>query len=133
MKVFVYGTLKPGGKYYHLYCAGKTIKEEKCWTYGNIYSLSLGYPAMTKGNGKVHGYLLTFPDAKALVNLDKLEGYQENRQRELNDYQREKITIYDYDNNPIKDVWTYFMDKDKIDYFQGVLVASGNWKDENLR
>lgn len=88
---------------------------------------------MTKGNGKVHGYLLTFPDAKALVNLDKLEGYQENRQRELNDYQREKITIYDYDNNPIKDVWTYFMDKDKIDYFQGVLVASGNWKDENLR
>ncbi len=123
MKVFVYGTLKPHKKNYHLYCAGKTIKEEKCWTYGTIYHLSLGYPAMIKSDSKVHGYLLTFPDDKELANLDKLEGYQEGRNPQLNDYQREKITVYDDKNNPIEEkVWAYFMDKEKIDYFQGKLI-----------
>ncbi|AFZ47817.1 AIG2 family protein [Cyanobacterium stanieri PCC 7202] len=127
MKVFVYGTLKPQEINYYLYCAGKTIKEQQCWTYGDIYSLSLGYPAMIKSKNKAQGYLLTFADSSPLAKLDQLEGYQENRESHLNEYQREKVTVYDHHNSPIDKAWTYFMTKQKIDYYQGILIPSGEW------
>ncbi|MGY6530700.1 MAG: gamma-glutamylcyclotransferase family protein [Cyanobacterium sp.] len=128
MKIFVYGTLKPKGVNYYLHCAGKTIDEQKCWTYGDIYSLSLGYPAMIKSDNKVQGYLLTFADSSVLEGIDKLEGYQENREPHFNDYQREKITVYDENDYPIDEAWTYFMTKEKIEFFRGVLIPSGEWK-----
>lgn len=127
MKVFVYGTLKPQEINYRLYCAGKTIQEQKCWTYGEIYSLSLGYPGMIKSKNRVQGYLLTFADSSPLKKLDQLEGYQENREPHLNEYQREKVMVYDYHNSPIDEAWTYFMTKQKIDYYQGILISSGEW------
>ncbi|MBE9223050.1 gamma-glutamylcyclotransferase [Cyanobacterium stanieri LEGE 03274] len=128
MKIFVYGTLKPQEVNYYLYCAQKTIYEQKCWTYGDIYSLSLGYPAMLKSQNKVQGYLLTFPDSSALEKIDQLEGYQENREPHLNDYQREKVMVYDYDNRAIDEAWTYFMTQEKINFYQGILISSGEWK-----
>ncbi|AUC61639.1 hypothetical protein AA637_11010 [Cyanobacterium sp. HL-69] len=128
MNVFVYGTLKPQEVNYYLYCALKTIKEQKCWTHGDIYSLSLGYPAMIKSENKVKGYLLTFPDSSPLEKIDQLEGYQENREPHWNDYQREKVTVYDHNNNPIDQAWTYFMSQDKINFYKGILILSGEWK-----
>lgn len=128
MKVFVYGTLKPQQINYYRYCAHKTILEQKCWTYGDIYSLSLGYPAMVKSNNKVQGYLLTFKDSSTLTKLDQLEGFQENREAHLNEYQREKVTVYDQNNSALDQAWAYFMSKQKIDYYQGVLIPSGEWQ-----
>jgi len=87
IKVFVYGTLKPRGKYYQIYCQGKTFKEIKCWAKGRLFNLPLGYPAMSKGDHKVFGYLLYFTFLKDLKNLDKLEGYSGISNAPLNEYE----------------------------------------------
>ena len=75
MKVFVYGTLKPGEANYQNYCADKVIKAIAGYTEGRLYSLPMGYPAMTKGKSKTIGVLLTFTNADILTSLDILEGY----------------------------------------------------------
>lgn len=126
-KVFVYGTLKPGGKYYKIFCEGKTIEERKCWTKGCLFALTFGYPAMIKGDNQVFGYLLSFTSFKDLENLDKLEGYSGIPNSPLNEYEREKIMVYDESNAPLEEAWTYFMTQEKVDSFQGVFLPSGWW------
>jgi gamma-glutamylcyclotransferase (GGCT)/AIG2-like uncharacterized protein YtfP len=46
ISVFVYGTLKPNEANYQKYCAGKVIREIKAFTWGQLFHLSLGYPAI---------------------------------------------------------------------------------------
>ncbi|MTF39404.1 gamma-glutamylcyclotransferase family protein [Cyanobacterium aponinum] len=128
LKVFVYGTLKPSGKYYKIYCQGKTINEVKCWTKGKLYDLPLGYPAMTEGEEKVYGYLLSFASFKHLSNLDKLEGYTGIDNSPLNEYERRKITVYNDDNQPIDEAWCYFMNDSAIASLNGVFLPSGWWE-----
>lgn len=131
IKVFVYGTLKPSGKYYKIYCQGKTIEETKCWAKGKLFDLPLGYPGMAEGDEKVYGYLLSFPSHKELNNLDKLEGYTGIDNSPLNEYERRKIVVYNDDNKPIDDVWCYFMKEDKIKELNGVFLPSGWWDEQN--
>ncbi|WP_373480740.1 gamma-glutamylcyclotransferase [Geminocystis sp.] len=128
IKVFVYGTLKPRGKYYQIYCQGKTFKEIKCWAKGRLFNLPLGYPAMSKGDHKVFGYLLYFTSLKDLKNLDKLEGYSGISNAPLNEYGREKIIVYDEFNYPLDEGWTYFMTEEKIKALNGVFLPSGIWE-----
>ncbi len=127
LKVFVYGTLKPNGKYYPSYCQGKTIKEEKCWTNGKLYALSLGYPAMIEGNEQVYGFLLTFASVKELNNLDKLEGYSESRNTSKNEYERKRVLVYDQFNEPLAMAWAYLMTLEKVNNLQGIYLPSGCW------
>ncbi|VEP18881.1 conserved hypothetical protein [Hyella patelloides LEGE 07179] len=93
IQVFVYGTLKPGESNYETYCQGKTIAEIPAYTRGQLYQLFPGYPAITKGNNKVEGYLLSFSSSKILFSLDCLEGYSETRAFDFNDYYRQQVTI----------------------------------------
>jgi gamma-glutamylcyclotransferase (GGCT)/AIG2-like uncharacterized protein YtfP len=127
LKVFVYGTLKPKGKYYSLYCQGKTISEIYGWTKGKLFSLPLGYPAMIPGNDRVYGYLLSFASETELINLDRLEGYTGERNSPSNEYDRFKITVYSPDNLLLDQAWAYFMTPKKVQELNGIYIASGWW------
>lgn len=131
IKVFVYGTLKPGGKYYKIFCEGKTIEEQECWAKGRLFALPIGYPAMIAGNDQVYGYLLSFASFKDLENLDKLEGYSGIPNSPLNEYDRAKIVVYDKANQVIDEVWSYFMTEEKVKILNGVYLPCGVWNDSN--
>ena len=127
MKVFVYGTLKPKEANYQSYCAGKVIKAIAGYTKGKLYSLPMGYPAMSEGNSKTIGVLLTFANADILTSLDILEGYQEHRASELNEYYRQLVPIYSLEDQLLSTAWSYFMQESRIERYGGVLVDSGVW------
>ena len=127
INVFVYGTLKPGERNYPHYCADKTIQETKAYTWGQLYHLSLGYPAMTEGDNKIEGYLLTFADTNILTSLDELEDYQPNRSPDLNEYYRQQVSVYNLADNFLGLAWSYFMSLEKIRQLKGIPVNSGAW------
>lgn len=128
LKVFVYGTLKPGECNYPHYCAGKVVEEKKAIAYGKIFHLpNFGYPAMTLGEGKVEGYLLTFANPDAIYHLDSLENYDEGRSREKNLYDRQRIEVYDLEGRSLGFAWAYFMTSEQVTGFGGVCLPSGCW------
>lgn len=127
IKVFVYGTLKPGEANYNSYCEGKVIAATKAYTFGQLYALPMGYPGMTEGNGKVEGFLLTFDNPKILASLDRLEDYEETRSPQINEYYRQQVAIYDLSGGFLDYAWAYFMTKAKVIHFQGILLSSGWW------
>ena len=128
IKVFVYGTLKPGEANYRHYCQGKIKTPISAYTFGSLYSLPLGYPAMTKGKNRVWGFLLEFDDFEILKSLDRLEDYQEQRACDLNLYYRSLTLVYSVDNLPIALAWTYYMKLERVIQYGGTKVTSGNWK-----
>jgi gamma-glutamylcyclotransferase (GGCT)/AIG2-like uncharacterized protein YtfP len=128
MKVFVYGTLKPGEQNYPTYCEGKAIAVQPAYTYGKLYHLCLGYPAMTIGTEKVTGYLLTFADESNLIELDELEDFDPQGLPENNEYQREIVPIYDLEDRSLGKAWGYLMNLKKIEAFGGIFLPSGWWK-----
>uniref|UniRef100_A0ACD5GUF5 Gamma-glutamylcyclotransferase family protein n=1 Tax=Desertifilum tharense IPPAS B-1220 TaxID=1781255 RepID=A0ACD5GUF5_9CYAN len=75
IRVFVYGTLKPGEYNYQRYCQGKTIAEQSAIALGELFTLPVGYPALIPGEQPVRGFVLTFNDPQILADLDRLEGY----------------------------------------------------------
>jgi gamma-glutamylcyclotransferase (GGCT)/AIG2-like uncharacterized protein YtfP len=78
MKLFVYGTLKPGESNHDRYCQSVT-HIEMAIVYGALYALPMGYPALTIGESFVQGSLLTFASSQILTELDELEEYQPDR------------------------------------------------------
>lgn len=73
--LFVYGTLKPGGRNYHL--ARGVTHAEPAYVDGFdlLHFEPEGYPAIVPGTGRVHGFILYFADlSAALPTLDALEG-----------------------------------------------------------
>ena len=127
IRVFVYGTLKPGKFNYLAYCQGKTIAEIPAYTKGQLYHLLPGYPAMTRGNNRVEGYLLSFSDGSILQSLDNLEDYCETRASELNDYYRQQLPIYSLSDQSLGMAWCYLMTPEKIGEFQGQLLKNYSW------
>jgi gamma-glutamylcyclotransferase (GGCT)/AIG2-like uncharacterized protein YtfP len=127
LKVFVYGTLKPGEENYHCYCASHVIEAKKAYTWGRLYHLPLGYPAMTTGKSKVIGFLLTFSNQEILKSLDELEDYSSLRSPQDNEYERQKIPVYDLSGEPLDEAWSYVMTACKVKQLKGVLVPSGWW------
>lgn len=125
IKVFVYGTLKPEGSNYRL-CRDFLIDKQEAYTYGNLYALPQGYPAMTYGGQKVYGYLYIFSEPKVLKGLDQLERYsQKNDPNNL--YEREKVPIYNLMGDSLGEVWTYIMSEERVHAYQGTLLSSGRW------
>jgi gamma-glutamylcyclotransferase (GGCT)/AIG2-like uncharacterized protein YtfP len=107
LKVFVYGTLKPGEANYQRYCALQVVDAKKAYTFGKLFSLPMGYPAMSLGDSLVYGYLLAFFDAEVLNNLDILEDYQPSRQMSQNLYNRQELEIYDLQQRSLGIAWVY--------------------------
>ena len=125
--VFVYGTLKPGEANFASYCDGKINSQVLGYTWGDLYALPVGYPAMTEGKNKVWGVLLSFTDPQILENLDRLEGYQAQRAAYLNEYYRALVPVYDVGNSQIGEAWAYYMSSSRIRQHRGLRLNSGSW------
>ena len=126
--VFVYGTLKPGYANYVAYCQGKVISAIPSYTFGNLYALPMGYPAMTVGNNQVHGWLLLFSEAQILASLDRLEGYHPDRLLIHNQYYRASVPVYDADHQAISQAWAYYMTSTRVQNYRGIALTSGCWQ-----
>lgn len=127
LRIFVYGTLKPGEQNYLGYCHHKVIEAVEAIAYGTLYDLPMGYPAMTVGNSPVYGYLLTFDDFLVLQQLDWLEDYDPTRPPEANEYSRDEIEILSLDRQPLGRAWVYRMSPAQAIQMGGTVVADGNW------
>src|SRR5690349_10733757 len=110
LRVFVYGTLKPGEQYHDRYCADKVIGAREAIVYGQLFDFpELGYPGMTEGSSPVYGVILTFADPRVLHALDELEGYDPHRPRWQNEYIRSKTETFSLEHQPLVWAWVYLM------------------------
>ncbi len=130
--VFVYGTLKPGGFYHDTYCGGFRFDAEAGQVKGELFELpSVGYPGAIESEANhVKGFLLTFhhSESEVLEKLDLLEGYDEERRPEENEYYRTRVSVFDENRRVLCDqAWCYFMKPEKITRLNGVLLESGCW------
>lgn len=133
IRVFVYGTLKPGGVYHQQFCAPYLEESQLAQAQGRLYDLPiLGYPVMTLGEGWVKGYLFTL-HASALAGLDWLEGYapeQRNLPYETcnddfeEEYLRQRIIVFDLAGKSLGEAWVYIMHEPPDG---AVWLANGEW------
>jgi gamma-glutamylcyclotransferase (GGCT)/AIG2-like uncharacterized protein YtfP len=126
MKIFVYGTLKPGEANHDRYCQS-AIKIQAAIALGTLFDLPFGYPAMTPGNSTVSGFLLTFDHPQILEALDELEDYHPDRPAAQNEYYRQKTKTFSPTHHPLGIAWVYMMELEKAKRLGGVLLPSGNW------
>ncbi|ANU21839.1 gamma-glutamylcyclotransferase family protein [Planococcus donghaensis] len=90
MLLFVYGTLKQGGKY-HCYLDEAELVEERATAKGSLYDTGLGYPAMVLSSDcQVEGEIYDIPDV-LWPALDYLEDYSGNPETDL--YDKKKISV----------------------------------------
>jgi gamma-glutamylcyclotransferase (GGCT)/AIG2-like uncharacterized protein YtfP len=134
LRVFVYGTLKPGQVNFERYCGGdRTLTSPlPAQVRGKLFALSLGYPAMTLGESWVKGYLLALADESILAALDGLEDYQPHRAEAQNEYQRNEVEVFEAEGKgrSLGLAWTYLMMLPKVEQYDGKLISSGEWLDE---
>ncbi|MEB3356081.1 MAG: gamma-glutamylcyclotransferase [Synechococcales bacterium] len=127
LRVFVYGTLKPGESNFGPYCAEKVVYQQEAIAHGQLFDLPLGYPAMVEGDGEVRGYVLWFSDRTVLHHLDKLEDYDPHRPLQENEYLRRQVPIFDLHHQPLGSAWTYLMSLERIKQLNGSPVLGGIW------
>lgn len=123
--VFVYGSLKPGERYYSQYCEGKVVAHCEAIAYGHLYDLPMGYPAMTLGDRVVHGIRLTFAEASVLRALDELEDYVEGGL--TNEYDRQLLEVFDSGGCSLGTAWMYVMPPEQVQQLQGICLPDGRW------
>ncbi|NCJ07799.1 gamma-glutamylcyclotransferase [Synechococcales cyanobacterium C] len=128
VRVFVYGTLKPGCCYYPHYCADRVLEEQPAQVRGQLFHLSLGYPAITEGDQWVKGYLLSFRDASELAVLDELEDYDPQRPTAKNLYDRTWVDVFDRESQPLGSAWIYRMAAATVTRLGGIWIPSGEWR-----
>ncbi len=120
-KIFVYGTLKPGGRNYFL-ARGVTHAEDAFLDgYTLLHFEPEGYPAMVPGEGQVHGVVLTFADfGVVLPDLDALEGLH------LTPPEYERVLVSAQPSG--ETVWTYvYVNQIRLTGAGVTPVAGGNW------
>jgi gamma-glutamylcyclotransferase (GGCT)/AIG2-like uncharacterized protein YtfP len=127
-KVFVYGTLKPGGHYWPQFCEGKVSEVQPAMIRGELYDLHVGYPGVIlQGDGWVQGCLLTFPREADFLQLDVLEGYVPGREESKNEYNRLKVPSYTPEGETLGEVWAYEMTEATMQRYTGTRIQSGYW------
>lgn len=132
LKVFVYGTLKPGERNYSYYCASHVTEAIEAYTYGTLFDLpKFGYPAMTVGEHQVKGVLLSFADDSVLRQLDDLEDYDPLRLNRDNEYYRTTIEVYALSGLSLGQAWSYLMIPEKVKYLGGVVITTGWWTQQH--
>jgi gamma-glutamylcyclotransferase (GGCT)/AIG2-like uncharacterized protein YtfP len=127
LQVFVYGTLKPSEINYKRYCADRVVAAERAFVFGRLFALPVGYPAMTLGEGRVQGYLLSFSDLAVLTLLDDLEDYLPNRHKSENLYNRVSLEVYQPDSNSLGQAWVYVMSPERVYQMGGIIQVDGWW------
>lgn len=136
LRVFVYGTLKPGEVNYSRFCAGRVQQAESALVRGKLFHIPHcseqmpdGYPAMTVGTDWIEGYVLTFvgEPRSILTALDGLEDYAEGRSPEENEYQRQTLQIFTPDRQPWITAWGYVMTPEKIVELGAIALDLPHW------
>ena len=127
VKVFVYGTLKPGESNYAAYCAGQVTEVQAAFTSGELFDLPFDFPAMTVGDRPVYGYLLSFADPSILDELDELEDYRPERADCQNEYIRQELEIFSLEGQSLGNAWVYLMSVERAIGMGGVLLPDGKW------
>ena len=137
LSVFVYGTLKPGGRYHRRYCGRALAQVLPAMVKGRLYDFpQWGYPAMALGEDWVKGYLLIFCDSAAvcdeiLQQLDILEGVVDHADSDGmahdDSYQRDRELVFTLGHQPLQEAWIYRMKGDQIRGFGGVYLPDGDW------
>jgi gamma-glutamylcyclotransferase (GGCT)/AIG2-like uncharacterized protein YtfP len=127
VKLFVYGTLKPGEVNYQKYCAGQVIAAKRAMVLGKLFALPMGYPAMTSGDEQVQGYLLDFAKSEILTALDDLEDYQPSRPESENLYNRQSMEVYEPKGVSLGRAWVYLMSGERVSQLGGVPQVDGWW------
>jgi gamma-glutamylcyclotransferase (GGCT)/AIG2-like uncharacterized protein YtfP len=127
VRVFVYGTLKPGKVNYARYCGDRVLRSVPAQIRGQLFELSLGYPSTISGETWVKGCLLDFANESALEALDRLEDYQPQRPESQNEYQRREVEAFDGEGRSLGFAWAYFMTPQKVQQYNGRWLASGEW------
>lgn len=128
IRVFVYGTLKPGEVNYRHLCDGRIHRSLPAIAPGDLYDLPVGYPALTPGTGDVQGYVLEFDDEALLAALDDLEAYDPQRSPAENLYNRIEAAVVDAQRRPLGTVWLYQMTVELAQAMGGVKVEDGVWR-----
>ncbi len=137
-RVFVYGTLQPGGHYWEAYCEGKVRpwaplggKPQLAWparVRGLLHALNTGYPALVEGESWACGCLLCLKDVEALRGFDALEDYDPYGLPELNEYNRHAVPAFAAEGEASFGlVWTYFMQAEMARQLGGVPLPDGRW------
>jgi len=127
VRVFVYGTLKPGEINYQRYCTNQVVEAQKATTLGQLFALPMGYPAMTMGKELVHGYLLSFAEPLIIHVLDDLEGYQPSRRMSENLYNRQEVEVYNLQGLSWGWAWIYMMNPERVQQLGGIHLVDGCW------
>jgi gamma-glutamylcyclotransferase (GGCT)/AIG2-like uncharacterized protein YtfP len=118
VNVFVYGTLKPN-QVNHYLIESKIIKVSEGFTYGELYDLPLGYPAMIQGSSQVKGFLLSLENETVLQTLDDFED---------DFYERLLIPIEQTTGEKLGSAWAYLTTAEEIKRLGGILIPSGWWQ-----
>jgi gamma-glutamylcyclotransferase (GGCT)/AIG2-like uncharacterized protein YtfP len=126
LKVFVYGTLKPGESNYAAY-ADQVVDMQEAIAYGELFDLPFDYPAMTGGDRPIYGYLLFLTDPTVLDDLDELEGYSPDHALADNEYIRDEIEVFSLEGKPLGCAWVYLMNLQQVTRWGGILIPSGKW------
>lgn len=119
MLLFVYGTLKTGGKY-HFYLEEASLKAERAIAKGSLYDTGLGYPSMSlEGNDKIHGEVYEIPEV-LWPALDFLEDCTGDEITDL--YEKSEIPV-EVNGETLKAV--VYLAKDKS--LLKTKISSGVW------
>lgn len=128
LEVFVYGTLKRGGRYWAEFCEGRVEASRPARIKGTLYDLHLGYPgARFDESGWIAGEILTFPDPSDLARLDFLEGYLPGRAEAENEYLRFEVEAFDPEGEPVGLVWAYEVTRSTLEKCGGTKLEDGSW------
>ncbi len=106
-KVFVYGTLKVGG-YFAEHFNSVRLKSSKAKIKGTLFD-SGQFPAM-KLDGKhvVHGELHEYSNfVEVILQMDRIEGYNGEKDREFNLYNRTKTMVETDEGNKIAVIYEF--------------------------
>ena len=95
--------------------------------------LSTFFPEFPVFDGifSTQGVILSFADPNIFLDLDQLEDYQPHRPAEENEYQRQQISVFDLNHQPLGLVWVYLMDIKTVEFYSGVLIPDGCWKNQD--
>ncbi len=129
LRLFVYGTLQPGGYYYRQYCHGRTKAERPARVRGFLYELASGYPAAIHGQRWVYGWLLSFVGSDDLWPLlDAVEDYRADRPLEQNEYYRTRVEAFTvWGEESLGEVWTYLMTEQRLAAQRARWLPGGRW------
>lgn len=108
-RVFVYGTLMPGGYYYREIAEGRLQWAITAKVRGRLHHHPEGYPALLAGDRWVEGVILGFEAEDLLRDMDALEGYEPRRAPEENLYERVEVEAFSLEGRAFGEVYTYLM------------------------